>query len=98
MNNETGLRKIVFSGTCMCGHSSVAHHGHFATKSEVIAAWGTNRHPGACLAYACFDKEGQDTSGGIHCHAYVDALNPDANEKLKWLGTTAESYKAGKKQ
>ncbi len=96
--NETGLRKVVFSGTCMCGHSAVAHHGHYATKPEVIQVWGTARHPGPCLAYGCFEKQGLDANGGLHCHGFVDAQNPDANEKVKWIGTTAEAYKPGRKQ
>lgn len=95
--NDTGLRKVVFSGTCMCGHHTNAHHGHYTTNKEVAKVWQTSRHPGPCLAYDCFEKAGLDTAGSLHCQQYVDAANPDPSERAKWIGTTADSLKKNKK-
>lgn len=74
------MRRIVYSGMCICGHSYNQHHLMMCATQEAADAVGAPSVPGACLAYGCNEMEGLDKDGNPHCFQYVDVDDPNREE------------------
>ena len=83
----TVFRKVVYSGTCLCGHTDDDHHGSVVVDPEVAKVLGS-RLPDECLAYGCNETGGLDEDGNLHCGGYVDREDPDERRRQSWSGTS----------
>ena len=73
------LRRIVYSGWCVCGHHYNQHHLMCLMRQEAIDIVGAPSLPGECLAYGCNeDWDGLDNEGNPHCvDGYIDRDDPE---------------------
>ncbi len=78
--------KIIYSGTCLCGHSYEDHHLGMVLNPEAQKVMG-DYLPQECEFFGSDEDGGNDEHGQPHCDQYVDAEEPDAEIKASWKGT-----------
>lgn len=79
-------RKIIYSGTCLCGHSYEDHHLGAVANPEAYAVMGPHL-PQECEFFGFDENGGLDEHGQLHCERYVDAEDPDPDARASWEGT-----------
>ena len=82
----TSFRKIIYSGTCLCGHCYEDHHIGMVLNPEAAAVMGPFL-PEECEFFGCNETGGLDEKGEDHCARYVDAADPDEAVRARWEGT-----------
>ena len=79
-------RKIIYSGTCLCGHSYEDHHLGMVLNPEAYAVIGPHL-PEECEFFGSNEDGGLDENGQPHCERYIDAEDPDSDVRASWEGT-----------
>ncbi len=82
----TSFRKIIYSGTCLCGHSYEDHHLGMVMNPEAAAIVGPHL-PGECVFFGTNEDGGLDEHGEAHCERYIDVDDPDPEVRARWKGT-----------
>lgn len=72
------FKKIIYSGTCKCGHSWQDHHLGIVANIEAAKIIG-DYLPQECEYYGCNEDGGLDKEGNPHCSRYIDREDPDDN-------------------
>ena len=80
------FKKIIYSGTCLCGHSYEDHHLGMIANPEAYKIMGAYL-PQECLYFGCNETGGLDENGDSHCHGYTDKDDPNKEELARWKGT-----------
>jgi hypothetical protein len=79
------VERVVYSGTCLCGHLAEDHHGAVIGDQRLVDALGLGVVPvGGCEFYDCNEGEGCDDAGEIHCVRYVDRDDPAPARQASW--------------
>ena len=78
--------KVIYSGTCLCGHSYEDHHISMVLNREALAVMGPHM-PEECEYFGCNETGGLDEHGNPHCERYVDAEDPDPERRASWEST-----------
>ena len=86
MADVHAFRKVIYSGTCLCGHKVDDHHISLVMNPEAVKIMG-DRFPDECLFFGCNEDGGLDEDGEHHCGRYVDQADPDYCRKKEWHGT-----------
>jgi len=76
--------RVIYSGTCLCGHSWDDHHCQIVQDAAVAAILGTNYAPDVCEFYGCNEDAGLDEVGQPHCLLYCDREDPDLSRHALW--------------
>lgn len=80
------LKRIIYSGICLCGHSWEDHHCCMVLNEEAYKIIGPYI-PDECNYFGCNENGGLDENGEHHCTGYVDKDDPDLERIAKWRGT-----------
>ena len=80
------FKKIIFSGTCLCGHTYDHHHLGIIASQEAADIMGPYL-PLECVFFGSNEDGGLDENGNGHCGHYIDMDNPDEELKSQWHGT-----------
>lgn len=78
--------KVIYSGTCLCGHSYEDHHIGIVVNPEALTIMGPYL-PQECEFFGSNENGGLDENGEQHCRRYVDAEDPEASFRAEWRGT-----------
>ena len=70
------VKKIIYSGICICGHAWEDHHLGCVMNDETFKIIGPN-FPQECEFFGIHEKGGLDQDGNVHCFRYIDKDNPD---------------------
>lgn len=75
------MKKIIYSGICICGHTWEKHHLCCVVRLEAYNWCVANNHPPyipcECEYYGCNEMGGRDKNGEPHCFGYVDVDDPE---------------------
>lgn len=77
------FRRIIYSGTCTCGHSWEDHHLSAVVAPEAIPIMGSWL-PQECEFYGRNEDGGLDADGNDHCHNYVDTDNSGELRQMRF--------------
>ncbi len=84
MRDYSWVVRVIYSGTCLCGHGWDDHHCQIAQDPAVIEILGTTYGPEECEFYECNEDAGLDDAGQFHCLQYVDRDDPDPKRHAMW--------------
>lgn len=90
--------RVVYSGTCLCGHPAEDHHGAVIGDDRLAEALGLHVVPiGGCEFFDCNEGEGLDAAGELHCVAYLDREDPDPERRVLWAARLERARAARRK-
>lgn len=82
----SAFRKVIYFGTCLCGHSYEDHHLGMVLNPEALAIMGPYLQ-GECEFFGWNESGGFDENGNPHCMRYVDADDPEESFRVEGQGT-----------
>ncbi len=84
--NTFDVERLVYSGTCLCGHLDEDHHDACIQAPALAEALGGRLSApiGECEFFGCNEEAGVGEHGEPHCFKYVDAANPNAELHAMW--------------
>jgi hypothetical protein len=92
LRQRFGVDRIVYSGTCLCGHVASDHHGAVVDDQRLADALRISVVPvGGCEFFDCNEGEGLNEAGEIHCVRYVDRGDPDPARHTSWSEANEEA-------